>query len=370
LLIEILKQRIRERGPLTVAAFMDLALYHPEHGYYAREARRSGRAGDFFTSVDVGPMFGELLAVQIAEMARDIDPFDFVEAGAGDGRLSADILRALRRLHPAVFARLRLHLVEASPAARQAQVQALGDVGDRLVSSSDVLPDSFSGVLLANELLDAIPVHQVVMRSDGLREVYADLNGDARLMVREGPVSSPALQEYLDRAGATLEPGWRVEIGLRARDWVRSAGRRLSRGFAILIDYGHEAAALYSASHSAGTLTSFSRHTSAGAETAGVGEWLARPGEQDITAHVDFTTVQEAARQSGLSVLGLMDQTYFLLGLLERQGARELSAGERRAVKTLVMPGGLGSTFKVLILGKGVDRTGLSGCSYPRLRLT
>jgi SAM-dependent MidA family methyltransferase len=117
-------------------------------------------------------------------------------------------------------------------------------------------------------------------------------------------------------------------------------------------------------------LTSFRRHTAAGAETAGVGEWLARPGEQDITAHVDFTTVQEAARQSGLSVFGLMDQTYFLLGLLERQDARELSAGDRRAVKTLVMPGGLGSTFKVLILGKGVDGSGLAGCSYPRLRLT
>src|SRR5258707_10640921 len=145
---------------------MDLALYDPELGYYARAAQRSGRAGDFFTSVDVGPVFGELLAVQILEMARLLAPrapspeprFDLVEAGAGNGRLSADILRAIRRHDAAVYERLRLHLVEISAAARAAQRDALGDVAERLVSSSPDLPDAFEGVLLANELLDAFPV--------------------------------------------------------------------------------------------------------------------------------------------------------------------------------------------------------------------
>src|SRR5438270_7816089 len=164
---------------------MELALYDSEYGYYARAAQRSGRAGDFFTSVDVGPLFGELLAIQIGEMASvlsaisasapapgPLHPFDLVEAGAGNGRLSADILRAARERHAAFYDSVRLHLVESSAAARAAQRDTLGDVVERLASSSAELPSLFEGVLIANELLDAMPTHQVIMREDGLREVY------------------------------------------------------------------------------------------------------------------------------------------------------------------------------------------------------
>ena len=167
---------VHERGPLTVAAFMELALYDPRIGYYARAARRSGRAGDFFTSVDVGPIFGELVEIQLAEMAQILASasraFDLVEAGAGNGQLAADILHAARRRDPSFYNRLRLHLVEASPLARAAQPSTLGEVGERLATSAGELPLSFEGTLLANELLDALPVHQVVMHEDGLREVY------------------------------------------------------------------------------------------------------------------------------------------------------------------------------------------------------
>src|SRR5262245_35327323 len=170
---------LRARGPVTVATFMELVLYHPEFGYYARAVRRTGRAGDFFTSVDVGALFGELLEVQIAEMFQilqtaDVQPptFNLVEAGAADGRLAADILHAARKQDPACYEALRLHLVEASARAREAHASTLGAVADRLAASSAALPESFEGVLLANELLDALPVHQVVMREDGLREVY------------------------------------------------------------------------------------------------------------------------------------------------------------------------------------------------------
>src|SRR5437763_13723351 len=146
---------------------MDLALYDPSFGYYARAAQRSGRAGDFFTSVDVGPVFGELLEIQLAEMAaildaqspepRAVSPFDLVEAGAGDGRLSADILRAAKRRDPAFHDSLRLHLVEASAEARAAQRETLADSADRLASSRNMLPASFEGTVIANELLDALP---------------------------------------------------------------------------------------------------------------------------------------------------------------------------------------------------------------------
>jgi SAM-dependent MidA family methyltransferase len=376
---------IRERGPLTVAAFMDLALYDSELGYYARATQRSGRAGDFFTSVDIGPLFGELLEIQLAEMHRllqtsdfELPTFDLVEAGAGNGRLSADILRAARRRDPAFYEAIRLHLVEASAAARRAHAGTLGDVAGRLGSSGPVLPDSFEGVLIANELLDALPVHQVVMRDEGLREVYVDAargsqprdRGPERAVLQlvEGPLSTPALAEYLDRLGVTLEPGWHVEINLRAVDWIRDAARRLRRGFIILIDYGHDARELYSATHSAGTLTTFVKHRSGGPEgSQDTPAWLQQPGDQDLTAHVDFTSVRAAAEAEGLTTIGFLDQTYFLLGLVEGLELSDVRA--RLALKTLVMPGGIGSTHKVLILGRDVGAPALRGCSF-RMRVT
>lgn len=389
---------------------MNLALYDSTCGYYARAARRSGRAGDFFTSVDVGPLFGDLLEIQLAEMwellaghrpqttglspeARGPKPeawFDLVEAGAGNGRLATDILRAARRRDPAFYDALRLHLVEVSPEARRAQRDALGEMSDRLASSAPDLPDSFEGALLANELLDAMPVHQVVMREDGLREVYVDVGRPLQdrdrgslarpLVTIDGPPSTPDLQAYLDRLGVTLEPGWRGEINLDAITWVRDAARRLVRGFIILIDYGHEARRLYSASHAGGTLTTYVRHRSDGPESASATPpWLRHPGERDMTSHVDFTSVRAAAEDAGLTTLGFLDQTYFVLGLLE--AGREPSSGASRdtdsrgpclppaALKTLMMPGGLGSTHKVLILGKGVGAPALQGGSF-RMRVT
>ncbi len=383
---------IRERGPQTVAAFIELALYDPEHGYYARAGQRSGRAGDFFTSVDVGPLFGELLALQLAEMWRLLNagagptPFDLVEAGAGNGRLSADILRAARVRDPDFYDAVRLHLVEASAAARAAQMSTLADVAERLSSSSAALPASFEGALVANELLDALPVHQVVMRESGLREVYVaavtavphtvphtvprTVCGTVcgtELQLVEGPPSTPALAEYLERAGVRLEPGWRAEINLRAIEWIRDAARRLTRGFIILVDYGHEAAELYSPTHAGGTLTTFARHRSDGPEAAAPA-WLRDPGEHDITAHVDFTSIRAAAEAEGLTTVGFLDQTYFVLALLPFLPDPQ-SAIRNPQSKTLLMPGGLGSTHKVLILGKGVGAPALRSLSF-RVRAT
>jgi SAM-dependent MidA family methyltransferase len=371
---------------MTVAAFMDLALYDPEFGYYARAAQRSGRAGDFFTSVDVGGVFGELLEVQLAEMFALLKSanlgsefrFDLVEAGAGNGRLSADILRSASRRDPAFFESTQLHLVEASAKARARHREALGEVAGRLASSTSSLPASFQGVLLANELLDAFPVHQVVMCADGLREVYVTSDSHAgsggQLVLVEGPPSTPRLEEYLVRLGVALEPGWRVEINLNALEWIRDAANRLIRGFIIVIDYGHGASELYSQSHSAGTLTAIAKHQMAGPELPGRPRWLLDPGERDITAHVDFTSVQRTAEEAGLTTLAFLDQAYFLLGILGSQdshsspGARGAAVANLEnlktglALKTLILPGGLGSTHKVLILGKGVGAPSLVGC--------
>src|SRR5439155_15774724 len=172
---------------------------------------------------------------------------------------------------------------------------------------------------------------------------------DWRLTTVEGPPSTPALAEYLDRIAARLEPGWRVEINLRAVEWIRDAARRLRRGFMILIDYGHEARHLYGASHSSGTLTTFAGHRMSAADSGPA--WLDRPGEQDITAHVDFTSIRAAAEAEGLETIGFLDQTYFLLGILasnreEFENVENLQT--RNALRTLLMPGSLGSTPKVL----------------------
>jgi SAM-dependent MidA family methyltransferase len=352
---------------------MDLALYHPRLGYYARAVQRSGRAGDFFTSVDVGPLFGQLLAVQIAEMLQrlrstDRGALDLVEAGAGNGRLATDVVRALAQSGAANAERLRLHLVESSPAARVAQPATLGDLNGLLASSSDALPASFEGVLFANELFDAMPVHQVIMRDEGLHEVFVD-SASGELTTREGPLSTPRLRDYFADLDVTLEPGWKAEASLAAVDWIRDAARRLTRGYMILIDYGHDARELYSVTHSSGTLTSYSHHRAAGTESGpGRPPWLRDPGEQDLTAHVDFTSLRRAAEREGCVTLALLDQMYFVMALASSRLA-SLDVKERLALKTLLLPGGLGSTMKVLLLGKNVGPEPLVGCSAG-VRLT
>jgi SAM-dependent MidA family methyltransferase len=313
-----------------------------------------------------GPALSEVEGPALSEVEGPA--FDLVEAAAGNGRLAADILAAARRRDPAFYDRIRLHLVDGSPAARAAQEEVLGGALERLASSTPDLPASFTGALLANELLDALPVHQMVMRRDGLREVYVDVSRDA-LRTIEGPPSTPELAAYLERLGIVLEPGWRVEINLRACEWIRAAARRLTRGFIILIDYGHEARELYSVTHAGGTLTTFARHTMAGPEGPDdAPAWLEDAGDRDITSHVDFTSVRMAAEAEGMTTIGFLDQTYFLIGL----GAANLDVSDlkkRLALKTLLMPGGLGSTHKVLILAKGVGVPALAGCSY-KMRVT
>jgi len=379
-LTPLLLQRIRDNGPLTVAEFVEAALYHETLGYYARCGQRSGREGDFFTSVDLGPLFGELLASQFFEMwealtkpgasgrpGTDAPRFDLVEAGAGNGRLARDVLDAAARHHPDFHRQVRLHLVERSPQARAAQVAALGTHAGALASSTAHLPEAVTGVIYANELLDALPPHLVVMRGQGLREVFVDADGD-RLATREGPPSSPRLAEYLAAVGARLEPGWFAEVNLAAADWVRQAGRRLERGYLVIIDYGHDAAALYSASHATGTLTTYRGHAAERRED-GPG-WLLEPGDRDITSHVDLTGITFAGRDAGLRPLGVVDQAYFLLGLGLAERLADGDSGSphalarRLALKTLVLPGGLGSTLKVMVFAKSVDGRPLRGLSF------
>jgi SAM-dependent MidA family methyltransferase len=368
---ELIADRIGTSGPISFAEFMELSLYHPELGYYARAARKTGRAGDFFTSVDVGPIFGEMLARQLAEMWRILQrqsqiphpeslPFDLVEAGAGSGRLARDILDSAQTKDPDFYSAIRLSLVERSAAARAAQPGTLGTHATILKYSAFAVPERITGAIVANELLDALPNHSVVMTENGLREAFVDVQNGAFVERLEDP-STPRLAEYLSRAGAVMPVGARAEVNLAAEDWIKSASRSLGRGFMVIIDYGHHEAELYGGSHATGTLASFKQHTQ-------LSDCLQAPGECDITAHVDLTAVTRAAERGGLTVLGLLDQTYFMLGL-GIGDLESMSLHQRLAMKTLLLPGGLGSTHKVLIFGKDVGTPPLKSLSY-RVRLT
>lgn len=378
-------QRIRTSGPISFAEFMELALYHPEFGYYARAPQRTGRAGDFVTSVDVGAVFGELLARQFSEMWRVLQSssltplpsslaphpsplfFDLVEAGAGNGRLSRDVLDAVQRTDPEFYRAIRLSLVEPSPTARDAQAATLGPHLALLRHSSSALPVRVQGVIFANELLDALPTHAVVMTENGLQEVFVDCR-DGRFVEHLREPSTPRIAEYLLRAGAAMRRGWRAEVNLAAEGWVRHAAQALDRGFMVIIDYGHDEAELYGSPHSAGTLTTFKSHTT-------FADGLQTPGECDITAHVDLTAITRAAEHAGLTTIGRLDQTYFMMGLgmddmmNADQNFEPVALQRRLALKTLLLPGGLGSTHKVLVFGKHVGSPALKGLSY-RVRLT
>ena len=344
---------------------MELALYHPVHGYYTRAARRSGKNGDFYTSVDVSPLFGALIAEQLREMWELLrssggGDFDLVEAAAGNGRLSRDILDAAAAHYPDFYRRIRLTLVERSSAARDAQRDTLGPHVERLVMSTADLPQAIRGAVVANELLDALPVHVIEMTHGGPREIVID-ERDGELLERTAAIQNPSLLAQL----ASLEPGERMEVSPAMSEWIDRAASSLACGFLLVFDYAYEPSPRYLRLHPQGTLMSYRAHR------ANAENWLEEPGERDLTAHVNLAALRQASEMAGLHTLGVVDQTYFLLalGLAERleAGDNRRAIGQRLAARTLMMPGGLGDTMKAMIFGKGVGVPKLRGLQSGRL---
>lgn len=356
-LTDILVERIRRGGPLTFAAFMDACLYHPEHGYYARGRPVEGK-GDYFTSPDVGPLFACLLAWQFAEMWEQLGrprAFDVVDCGAGGGRLAQQVLVAASQQVPELAAALGYTVVESSPVLRAQAETALKNSGGYCRIAPALPARGVVGCVFSNELLDALPVHRVVRRAQGLREIYVGAEGGG-LQETEGPLSSPALADYLAHYGAPLEQDQFAEINLAALEWLKQAAAALERGFLLTIDYGHRARELYGPGHMHGTLLAYRGHR---AEE----NWLEAPGEQDLTAHVNFTALEEQGRELGLELLGYTTQTNFLLALARARNLADLVEDNdaRRQLIQLIHPEGMGETFKVLIQGKGVEGARLTG---------
>ncbi|HSC77694.1 MAG TPA: SAM-dependent methyltransferase [Candidatus Acidoferrales bacterium] len=351
-LTDVLLQRIRRDGPLTFAAFMEACLYHPEYGYYS-QGRSAHGAGDYFTSPDVGPLFARLLARQFREMWEALGrprTFDLVECGAGRGRLAAQLLAAVVEQGSDFAAALRVTLVEASP---QLRVEAEKSVGNSARVLGEFPSAPIVGCIVSNELLDALPVHRVVQRPAGLQEIYVSAEGD-ELREVEGPLSSPALVQYLEKYGAPLQEDQFAEVSLAALEWLERAAASLERGFLMTIDYGYRARELYGPGHLRGTLLAYREHR---AEE----NWLAAAGEQDLTAHVNFTALEGRGRELGLEPLGFTTQSNFLLSLARASGMEEMDAATRRQLVQLVHPEGMGEAFKVLIQAKGVPSAQLTG---------
>ncbi len=345
-----LRARIAGHGTIPFRDFMDAALYHPEHGYYTSGRAAIGRTGDFFTNVSVGPLFGTLLGRQFTEMWERLGQpacFDIVEQGAHRGDFARDVLASLHTLAPACFAAVRYTLVETSPVQRDAQAATLARFGEKCRWLDELPP--FTGVHFSNELLDAFPVHLVAWTGDQWLEKHVDFRED-RFVFLDRPLTSEALRAHLARLPGPFPPDYTTEVNLAALAWAGEVAAKLQRGFILAIDYGFSRADFYHPARRTGTLSGYARHRR-------IDDLLAEPGEIDLTAHVDFTSVIERAEAAGLRLHGFTDQHHFMVGLSRLHFADNPSPNpeqsrELRAFKTLMHPSLMGASFKALCLGK------------------
>lgn len=345
-------QKIRQEGPITFETFMEMALYEQGLGYYATDTIEIGKSGDYYTSQHVHPSFGAMLGKQLEEMWTFMGKpsvFHAVEPGAGEGYMCRDILDYLKNRE--IFPCLRYFIVERHPFLQMKQQKLLKSFTDKIkwtVSLSELEP--LRGCILSNELLDAFPVHLIAMEN-GLKEIFVAAD-EQHIIETPGPPSTPALSDYLKTFSVDLPEGYRSEINLRVKDWLNEVNRILSEGFILTIDYGHPAMEYYSEDRERGTLLCYYQHQ--------VNENPYRHiGEQDITAHVNFSSVKTWGEEYGFQTIGFCNQGTYLVSLGIDELIRELYEHssdylfEVARIKRLLFPGTIGETHKVLIQYKG-----------------
>jgi SAM-dependent MidA family methyltransferase len=355
-LAALLRERIRAGGgSISFADFMDVALYAPGHGYYASERAQIGRAGDFFTSVSVGPIFGELFAEQIVEvwetMGRPVG-FMVAEAGANDGRLAHDILTWIRRERPDCAAVLTYWIDEPLAILQARQAARLGAFGDQVQWGR---PEKIMGVFLANELLDALPFLRVRWTGTQWVEMVVGAS-EVGWEWRERKIDDREIRAFLAALPGPLVPGYTTEVAPAVSHYVADVTARLAHGVAFWIDYGFARTDYYLPERTNGTLRCYRAHRASD-------DPLAEPGEADITAHVDFSRVAEAARRAGGDVVGWVDQGRCLTGMAHRRllasesSGPPLDAAWKRQFQTLTHPGQMGRSFHVMIVAREMPKT-------------
>jgi SAM-dependent MidA family methyltransferase len=378
---------VRRRGQITFAEFMEWALYHPGHGYYTAGPVRTGRQGDFFTNVQVGPLFGRLLAESIVEMWDHLGSgrIHLVELGAGDGTLAEQILRALEERGRAKA--VTLTLVEKSARGREAARRRLSRFPKvRLLEDLRHFEHAagVEGCVYSNEFFDALPFHRVQRREGRLWELYVR-ESEGRLAEAAGAPSTPRLAQYLEERGVALAEGQKAEIRLLLDVAVAELDRALSRGFVLTVDYGEPSLDLYRETRPEGTLQAYESHRLEA-------DALLAPGRRDLTAHVDFGRLAAEGMRRDWKPLVFASQGAFFLSSGERvlRQAVENDAGIRKntsmvaptrgisprhsslarsasQVQQLVHPEAFGGLFHVLVQGKNVGQPVLSGGKVNRV---
>ncbi len=349
-------------GRISFARYMELALYAPGLGYYSAGARKFGADGDFVTAPEISPLFAHCVARQCEQVLRALGQADILEVGAGSGIMAGDILRALEQQDclPKYY-----YILEVSAELRERQYATLKREIPALlgrVSWLDTLPSSgWRGVIVANELLDAMPVHRFQIKQNGVRELCV-AGQDNKFVWQDAALTDPALtacieaiEKDLSDHGAGLAPGYESEINLAATAWIHSIAAILEAGLLLIVDYGYPRHEYYYAQRSSGTLMCHYRHRAHA-------DPLILPGLQDITAHIDFTALAEAADAAGLAVAGYTTQAAFLLACGIAELAAELDSEDIRArvtraqqIKKLTLPSEMGELFKVIALTRTID---------------
>ena len=346
-LLARMREAIATDGWLSFARYMELALYAPALGYYSGGARKFGSAGDFVTAPEISPLFGRVLARQLAEVL-DQSGKALLELGAGTGRLAAQILGELKQLgKPASYS-----ILEVSSELRQRQEQTLEQAGlAGAVTWLDTLPETFSGIVFGNEVLDALPVHLIHWTAQGPMERGVVWKED-QLRWQDRPIADALLLKQA--AALDLPPGYVSEINLASPALVRELGRRLQAGMLLFVDYGYGRSEYYHPQRHMGTLRAHYRHHA-------LDDPFHLPGLTDLSAHVDFTAVAEAGLEAGLDLLGYTSQAHFLVngGITALLAGIPVEAATRYAplasgAQKLLSPVEMGELFKVMGLGRQV----------------
>ncbi|MEY4704946.1 MAG: hypothetical protein RL042_1148 [Nitrospirota bacterium] len=371
-LLATISSEIAKNGPIPFVRFMELALYHPQYGYYMRQpddanAERIGWSGDFYTSSDVHPILGRAIAAQSRQMDALLGhptPFTIIEMGAGKGLLARDCLAAIHAGQDDFASRVRYVLIERSPAMQALQRQNLAPWLNQpglvtWVEGLDALaPQSVTGLFFSNELVDAFPVHRIQMAGDQAQELFVDYR-DGRFEECLKPLSTPALDHYLQRLNPAWPDGYRTELNLQALEWMEQVAQRIGRGFVMTIDYGHTAQDLYGPERKNGTFLCYYQQLTGDVP-------YERIGQQDMTAHVDFTSLATVGAAAGLSVTGFTNQMSFLMGLgvEDMIGQLDPESPEFGAAIHLLKPDGMGRTFKILVQHRGIEQPDLDGLKF------
>lgn len=358
-----LKDLIKTKGKITFAEFTEIALYHENFGYYNNSRPKIGTDGDFYTSPDVHHFPGRVLARQLKEMWTLLDETDFsiIEMGAGKGVMALDILNAIKNEANDFYQHCTYIIIEKSSSFKTRQKDLLiGHEGK--VKWVDSLHDmkqshTVTGCVLSNELVDAFPFHRVYQDVETLKEIYVTLKDD-NFVEEISDISTDKLREYIDRLKISLPDGMKTEINLEAMRWINDVAGILNKGFVITIDYGHPAYLYYAPTRTDGTFLCYYNHSTN--ETP-----YERIGLQDITAHVDFTSLAIEGKNCGLELVAFTEMWAFLIecgkDILEDEMGRlqnldrKISFKTTSAIKNLIHPEGMGGKFKVLIQTKNVN---------------